>query len=210
MAGSEEPMTITRVGILGGDELGAAFARALARVEIRAVLSEDSWSAHSLSALLGDIQDSISVTPLKAAAEEDVVFLAVRWTELAETLAPIADWEGRILIDATGPEGPSCGSVDIGYKTSSEWVRDLCPGAQLVKAFNGMPAQALAAGPWQGRGTRVIFLAGDHARAKLEVRRLIMQMGFEAIDLGDLASGGKLLQFPDGSLWGKTLVRVEL
>ena len=151
-----------------------------------------------------------SRTTLKAAAEEDVVFLSARWTELAETLARIADWEGRILIDATNPMLPADEAADIGEMTSSEIVRDLSPGAQLVKAFNALPPEVLAAEPRQDQGRRVVFLSGDHLRAKIEVGRLVAQMGFVGIDLGGLVSGGKLLQFPDGPLWGRNLVSFEL
>lgn len=203
-------MTITRVGILGGDPLGEAFARALAPADIKAVLSRDSWTEGTLSGLLADLQDMATVTSFEAAAQEDVVLLALSWSELADALSEITDWESRILIDATNPVGPDCEPVDIGSVTSSEVVRDLCPGAQLVKAFNALPATALAAEARPAKGRQVVFLAGDHARAKLEVTRLILRMGFLAIDLGSLASGGKLIQCPNGPLWGKNLLSIEL
>ena len=88
---------------MGGGSRSAAFARALARVGVSTVISNDGWMGDSLSMLVADLRGMVSVTTLKAAAEEDVVFLSVRWPELAETLALNADWEGRILIDATDP-----------------------------------------------------------------------------------------------------------
>jgi 8-hydroxy-5-deazaflavin:NADPH oxidoreductase len=182
----------------------------LARAEISAVISKDSWAEDSLSGLIADLKGLACATTLEAAAEEDVVFLSVRWSELAETLAAVADWESRILIDATDPMLPGSEPADTGEMTSSEIVRDLSPGAQLVKAFSGLSPAALAADPKQGGGRRVVFLAGDHVRAKIETSRLVRQMGYAAVDLGALASGGKLLQFPHGALWGKNLVSVEL
>jgi 8-hydroxy-5-deazaflavin:NADPH oxidoreductase len=198
-------MTITRVGIVGGGPRGEAFARALVRAEVTAVISEDGWMGDSLSVVVADRCEMQSITTLKAAAEEDVVFLSVSWAELTETLAKTADWEGRILIDATNPMLPANDPANIGNRTSSEIVRDLSPGAQLVKAFNALPPEALAAEPRQDHGRRVVFLSGDHQRAKTEVGRLIDQIGFLGIDLGGLVSGGKLLQFPDGPLWGRDL-----
>jgi len=203
-------MTISRVGILGCGPLGEAFARALAQAEVRAVISDDGWAKDSLSCLLADLQGMASVATLMAAAEEDVVFLSVRWAELADTLAKIADWEGRILIDATNPMLPANEAAEIGEMTSSEIVRDLSPGAQLVKAFNALAPEVLAAEPRKDRGRRVVFLSGDHLRAKIEVSRLVAHMGFVGVDLGDLVSGGRLLQFPDGPLWGRNLVSFEL
>ena len=204
-------MTITRVGIVGGGPLGEAFARALARVGVSTVISNEGWTGDSLSVLVADLRGMVSVTTLKAAAEEDVVFLSVRWTELAETLAMNRRLGGphpdrRYRSDAAWLDEVA----DIGEMTSSEIVRDLSPGAQLVKAFNALPPEVLAAEPQQAGGRRVVFLSGDHLRAKIEVSRLIAQMGFVGIDLGGLVSGGKLLQFPDGPLWGRNLVSLEL
>lgn len=206
---SERRMTIRRVGIIGGGPLGEAFARALAQAEVRAVISEDGWAKDSLSCVLADLQGMASRATLMAAAEEDVVFLSVCWAELADTLAKIADWEGRILIDATNPMLAANEAAEIGAMTSSEIVRDLSPGAQLVKAFNALAPEALAE-PRVDRGRYVVFLSGDHLRAKIEVSRLVAHMGFIGVDLGDLVSGGRLLQFPDGPLWGRNLVSFEL
>ena len=200
-------MTISRVGIVGGGPRGEAFARALARAKINAAISEDGWTGNSLSSVPADLACR---TNLETAAEEDVVFLSTGWGEVAETLARIADWEGRILIDATNPMLPANKAADIGNRTSSEIVRDLSPGAQLVKAFNALPAETLGAEPRQDRGRPIVFLSGDHLRAKTEVSRLVGQLGFVGIDLGGLVSGGSLLQFPDGSLWGRDLRSFEL
>ena len=151
----------------------------------------------------------VSANDAQGSGEEDVVFLSVRWAELADTLAIIADWEGRILIDATrsDPAWPGRGHPGTGRRAKS--CASLSPGAQLVKAFNALPPEVLAAEPQQGGGRRVVFLSGDHLRAKIEVGRLIAQMGFVGIDLGGLVSGGKLLQFPDGPLWGRNLCQLR-
>jgi predicted dinucleotide-binding enzyme len=181
----------------------------LARTEVRAVISEEAWAEDSCNAAIGDLRGIASVATPKAAAEEDVVFLCARWTALAERLAPIADWEGRILIDATNPILALAEPATLGKMTSSEIVRDLSPGAQLVKAFNAIRPDVLAAEPEQARGRGVVFLSGDHLRAKTEVGRLVAQMGLAGIDLGGLVSGGRLLQFPDGPLWGRNLVSYD-
>lgn len=200
-------MTITRVGVLGGGPLGQAFARTLARVGVTTVIG-NSRTGESLSSLLADLHGIATTTTLRQAAEEDIVFLSVLWNELGETLSVIADWESRILIDATDPILPGGEVADLGGKTSSEIVSELSPGAQLVKAFNTLPPDLLAAEPRQAEGKRVVFYSGDHVRAKVEVGRLIAQFGFAAIDLGGLASGGRLQQFPGGPLWGQNLIKL--
>ena len=202
-------MTISRIGIVGGGPLGGPFARALARASIGAVIGTEGWAGGSLGRLAAELGDKVTTTTLRSAAEEDVVFLSARWGDLAETLAAIPDWEGRILIDATDPMLPGAGAAPLGQRTSSEIVRDLSPGAQLVKGFNALPPELLAAEPRHAGGRRVIFLSGDHVRAKIETSRLVTHMGFAAVDLGGLVSGGKLIQFPDGPLWGHNLISLD-
>ena len=47
-------------------------------------------------------------------------------------------------------------------------------------------------------GRRVLFYSGDDSAAKAEVAALIDRLGFAGIDLGPLAVGGNLAQFPGG------------
>ena len=199
-------MTITRVGVVGSGPLGQAFAHALGKVGVMAVIGAVG-PEKPISAAIADRLSIATAASLRRAAEEDVVFLSVPWNELGETLALIADWESRILIDATNAILPGSEIADLGEKTSSEIVSGLSPGAQLVKAFNTLPPETLAE-PSQTGGARVVFLSGDHVRAKVEVGRLIARLGFAGIDLGSLSSGGRLYQFPDGPLWGQHLVRL--
>ena len=53
----------------------------------------------------------------------------------------------------------------------------------------------------------MIFLSGDDADAKSRVGTLFTDAGFSAIDLGDLATGGKMQQI-HGPLAGVDLIRV--
>lgn len=197
-------MTITRVGVLGGGPLGQAFARILATAGVETVIG--SGRRADISAPAGRMPGIARITTLREAADEDIVFLSVAWGELGETLAAVADWESRILIDATSPILPGPEIASLAGKGSSEIVSELSPGAQLVKAFNTLPPDVLALDPQQAGGRRVVFYSGDHLRAKVEVGRLIKQLGFAGIDLGGLSSGGRLQQFPDGPLWGQNLV----
>ncbi|MCY1561261.1 hypothetical protein D9M68_984920 [compost metagenome] len=81
------------------------------------------------------------------------------------------------------------------------------PGARVVKAFNHLRPELLAADPAERGGQRVLFFAGDDAQAKAEVGALIGRLGFAGIDLGTLAVGGRLTQFPGGPLPTLELVR---
>ena len=74
------------------------------------------------------------------------------------------------------------------------------PGARVVKAFNHLRAEVLAGDPRADGGRRVLFYSGNDNAAKAEVAALIDRIDFVGIDLGSLAVGGKLAQFPGGPL----------
>jgi 8-hydroxy-5-deazaflavin:NADPH oxidoreductase len=135
--------------------------------------------------------------------------VAVNWTKLPSALAGLPDWNGRVVIDANNPiEAPLFKPVDLKGRVSSEVFADLVPGARVVKAFNHLRAEVLASNPKADGGQRVLFYSGNDTAAKAEVVALIDRIGFAGIDLGSLAVGGKLAQFPGGPLPNQNLVKV--
>jgi predicted dinucleotide-binding enzyme len=196
------------IGIIGSGAIGTAFARTLARAGIEATIS-NSRGPDSLKALVRELGPAVKAGTREEAARADIVFVAVNWTKLQAALAGLK-WSGRIVIDANNPiEAPLFKPVDLKGRVSSEVVADLLPGARVVKAFNHLRAEVLAADPQSDGGHRVLFYSGDDSAAKAAVASLIEQIGFAGIDLGSLAVGGKLAQFPGGPLPNQNLIKVN-
>jgi len=196
------------IGIIGSGAIGTAFARTLARAGIEATIS-NSRGRESLNELVQELGPSIKAGTREQAARADIVFIAVNWTKLPAALADLPEWSGRIVIDANNPiEAPLFKPVDLKGRVSSEVVADLVPGARVVKAFNHLRAEVLAGDPRSDGGRRVLFYSGNDSVAKAEVAALIDRIRFVGIDLGSLAVGGKLAQFPGGPLPNQNLVKV--
>jgi 8-hydroxy-5-deazaflavin:NADPH oxidoreductase len=196
------------IGIIGSGAIGTAFARTLARAGIEATIS-NSRGPDSLKALVRELGPAVKAGTREEAARADIVFVAVNWTKLQAALAGLK-WSGHIVIDANNPiEAPLFKPVDLKGRVSSEVVADLVPGARVVKAFNHLRAEVLAADPQSDGGHRVLFYSGDDNAAKAAVASLIEQIGFAGIDLGSLAVGGKLAQFPGGPLPNQNLIKVN-
>jgi len=196
------------IGIIGSGAIGTAFARTLARAGIEAIIS-NSRGPDSLKELVRELAPSIKAGTREEAARADIVFVAINWTKLPAALAGLPDWNGRIVIDANNPiEAPLFKPVDLNGRVSSEVFADLVPGARVVKAFNHLRAEVLANNPRTDGGQRVLFYSGNDTAAKAEVAALIDRIGFVGIDLGSLAIGGKLAQFPGGPLPNQNLVKV--
>lgn len=197
------------IGILGAGNIGSAFARAMARHDIPAVIA-NRRGPESLESLVRELGPSIRAGTREEIAAQDIVLVAVNWTKLPAALAGLPDWNGRIVIDANNPiEAPLFQPADLGGRASSEVFTDLVPGARVVKAFNHLQPHLLSGDPRAEGGQRVLFYSGDDARAKSEVGGLIERLGFFGIDLGPLAVGGRLVQFPGGPLPALNLVKFD-
>jgi 8-hydroxy-5-deazaflavin:NADPH oxidoreductase len=212
------------IGIIGAGNLGSNFARALARKDIPAMLSSRR-GATALKELASKIGPSIRAATVADAALADMVLIALRWVDLESALRPLPAWNGRIVIDGTNPvaflepnspeardpENPLAGygikAIDLHGQVSSEALARLVPGARVVKAFNHLQVELLPL-PRTTEGQRVLFYSGNDADAKAKVASLIAQLDFAGVDLGALGVGGRLTQFPGGTLATLNLISI--
>ncbi|MGU7774618.1 NADPH-dependent F420 reductase [Burkholderia sp. MR1-5-21] len=188
------------IGIIGAGAIGAAFATALARKGLEAVISNSRGPA-SLADLARALGPTIRPGTREEAAAQDIVLVAVNWSRLPAALSGLPDFGGRIVIDASNPiEPPHFEPYDLHGRTSSEVFAERVPGARVVKAFNHLPAALVSSDPGADGGRRVLFVAGDDAPANAEVASLIDRLGFFGIDMGTLNAGGQFFQIPGGRL----------
>lgn len=197
------------VGIIGAGSIGTAFARRAAHANIPAILS-NSRGPESLATLVADIGGGVRAGTREEAAAQDLVLVAVNWSKLGAALGGLPDFRGRIVIDANNPiEPPTFRAANLHGRLSTEVVSDYLPGARVVKAFNHLPAKLLGEDPQVAGGRRVLFFAGDDAKAKGEITALIEKLGFFGVDLGKTGEGGRAINLPGGSLLILNLVRFD-
>jgi predicted dinucleotide-binding enzyme len=191
---------LVTIGILGAGAMARALAARLVAGGFT-VLVSNRRGPDSLRDIAEALGPGVRPSTVDEAAAQRISIIAIPWSQLPDVLGRVGDWAGRIVIDTTNPiEPPHFTVADLGGRSSSEAVADLVPGARLVKAFNTLTPSVLAADPREAGGHRVIFFSGDDAEAKAEVDGLLSSCGFAGIDLGDLATGGRLQQFPGGPL----------
>jgi predicted dinucleotide-binding enzyme len=195
------------IGIIGTGKIGSAIARAMVRIGQDVTLA-NRRGPESLQSLLSELGSKAKAGTVAEAAKADLVFVAVNWSKIPGALQGVQDWSGRIVIDANNPiEGPPFRTFELGERSSSEVFAEMVPGARVVKAFNHLQPELLSGNPRAEGGKRVLFLAGDDAAAKATVGELIARLGFHGIDLGSLALGSRLTQFPGGPLPALNLVK---
>lgn len=170
-----------RIGIIGAGHVGTTLSRHFALV------GHDV----SLSGLL------IARTVRAVASFADVVVVAVPFNRYREL--PVAETAGKPVIDTTNYDPAGGGPIpqlDEDRITSSELVAAHLSEALVVKAFNAIRWEHLRDHAHRDRfaGRRGIPVSGDHLRAKKSAMALVEEIGFDAVDAGGLARGGRKFQ----------------
>lgn len=198
-----------KIGIIGAGGIGQAFAGQVVKAGYEVIVS-NSRGPESLAEVVGQLGPRAKAGTRQEAAQADVVVLAVNWEQVRPALTDLPAWNGRILIDATNPVvQPGFRLAELNGSTSSEIVASLAPGARVVKAGNTLLRAMLAADPSVAGGRRVLFMSGEDEAAKADVSGVLEKIGFATIDLGGLAIGGRLQQFPGGPLPTLNLIKLD-
>ncbi|MDB4957185.1 MAG: hypothetical protein JWO36_4754 [Myxococcales bacterium] len=189
--------------IIGSGHIGGALASQFARKGIDVQIANKRGPA-SLANLVRDLGPSVKAVSLQEALSANIVFLAVPFSAVRDSVREAKGWGGRIVVDATNAVGVPPG--ELGGRLSTELVAEAVPGARVVKAFNTMFAAVLAQDPAQSGGHRVVFLSGNDEQANVEVAALVERLGFAPVVLGGVAEGGRLQHF-GGALVGLNLIK---
>ena len=189
-----------RVAIIGTGNVGGALARGLAGKGHQIILGVRDASKAEVVALSAGT--GAAVAPLaEAAAEAEVVVLALPWRVAEGAVAALGDLAGKVVIDCMNPLGMVDGVLGllVGHTTSgAEMVQGWLPGARVVKTLNQVGAEIMARNGHLAQRP-VQFVAGDDAAAKEAAMGLLRDLGFEALDAGDLTKA-RLLE-PLGMVW---------
>ena len=115
---------------------------------------------------------------------------------------------GKVVVDTTNPYTGEGGVEDLGDSSSSEIVARLLPDARVVKAFNTIYFEHLRTqGQKEQDGRRALPIAGDDAAANETVSQLIDDIGYVALDVGDLSEGRR--QQPGTTLYNERMTLDE-
>jgi predicted dinucleotide-binding enzyme len=197
-----------RIGVIGSGSIGGTAARLFADAGHEVLLS----NSRGPESLRDEEGDGIRAATVEDAAEfGDVVLLAIPLKAYADL--PADELSDTVVIDAMnyypGRDG-QIAELDDDVVTSTELVARHLYGSRMVKAFNTMHAGTLeeAGRPAGDHSRLVLFVAGDDEHAKRTVEDLIDEIGFDPVDTGTLAEGGRLQQ-PGSEIYGAELTNVE-
>jgi len=189
--------------IIGFGAIGQALARAFARKNIQVTVAARQ-APDAIAPQAQAIGPTVTANSLQDALKAQIVILAIPFSAIAG-LASMTNWSGRTVVDPTNAINfTDFTPADLGGKFSSSLVQETLSGAQVIKAFNTIPAAILAQSPEEDGGRRVVFLSGDDPDARKAVCGLIDDLGFAPMDLGSLQDGAPQQCFHP--LWAKNLI----
>jgi 8-hydroxy-5-deazaflavin:NADPH oxidoreductase len=201
-----------RIGVIGAGHVGSTLARHFTAAEHQVVLanSRGPETLRTFAFELGD--NAYPGTAAEAAEFGEVVVVSIPFGNFARV--PVPGTAGKTVIDTMNYDPRRDGHVpplDDDSTTSSEMLQAHLPDARVVKAFNAMRWDHIRDyGRPGGALTRYgIPVAGDDSAAKLTVIDLVDEMGFEPVDAGDLAHGGRKHQ-PGTAVFTADLTAGEL
>jgi predicted dinucleotide-binding enzyme len=136
------------------------------------------------AALARELGNGATAGTWGAAPAGEIVILAVLFDSAVPVVSQYGDaLAGKIIVDITNPFTPDAkGLVTPDGSSAAEEIAKAAPGAHVVKAFNTLFSNVLAAG-----GQLDVFMAGDDAHAKASVSAFIESLGLRPMDAGDLS-----------------------
>lgn len=177
------------IGIIGSGNVGRALGQLFSHVGEKVILSHRHGVA-SLAPVIAEMRSTVEAGTVAEAADQDIVVLAVPFNALDEL--PTKVKADAVVIDATNYFPSRDGerpALTEHHTTSSELVAQHFGTKKVVKAFNTIAMTKIRslAKPNQSSDRIAIPIAGDDAAAKQTVTNLIEKIGFDVVDLGDLA-----------------------
>jgi predicted dinucleotide-binding enzyme len=200
--------TGVKIGVIGAGTIGGTLAARLVAAGHEVAIS----NSRGPETLQGAVDGARPMTVEDAARFGEVIVVSIPFGRYREVPA---DAVGHKLVIDTNNYYPERDGhfpeLDDDSTTSSELLQAHLPDARVVKAFNAISWTNLRnAGRTAGDAERLgIPFSGDDERAKRTVAELIDEIGFDPVDAGMLARGGRKLQV-DAPAYGKGLPTAEL
>ncbi len=182
------------MGIIGSGHIGGTLARRFVDAGHEVAVS-NSRGPETLAALVAELGPRAqAMTASEAERFGDLVVVSVPFGRYREL--PTEAVAGKVVIDTNNYYPRRDGhfeELDSDRTTSSELLQEHLAGARVVKAFNAILWSRLRDdGHPVGDRKRVgIPISGDDEQAKRTVAELIDEIGFDPVDAGTLADGGR-------------------
>jgi len=198
-----------KIAVIGMGSVGGTLGRRWAELGHTVTFGAKDPAEGKARAMVAKIGHRASIASVpEAVGDAEVVVLATPASANADAIASAGDLSEKILIDVTNPLKPDLSGLAVGPDSSgAETIAKLAPRARVYKALNQTGFETMA-DPIFPTGRAAMFVAGNDAAGKAVVLKLVSELGFDAIDAGDLAASRMLESL--AMLWIHLMVRRKL
>ncbi len=202
-----------KIGVIGSGNIGGNLGKHWAKAGHEVLFS--SRHPEELKDIVRDAGGNSKAVSIEKAfeANADVYLLAVPFNaidRLSELYA--GEYGGKVIIDATNPypdrDGAMAQEVRDSNRNASEYTAMKFNTAKTSKAFNTIQAEHLKNRAFRENDKLAIPYAAQDQESKETTRKLIEDIGFDAVYVGDLTQT-KIMD-PDQKIYGKSVSRQEL
>ena len=183
-----------KIGIVGSGRVGGGIGSVWVKAGHEVMFSSRHIEHDkALAATLG--ANAHAGTPREAAAFGEVVMISVPYGALPEVGKDLeALIKGKIVIDTCNPFVWRDGEIATWAREKGAGLAsaELLPGARIVRAFNAIGAARMSTAH-QNPGRIGMPIASDDAQAIAVASRLIRDIGYEPVVIGNLEMGKYLM-----------------
>lgn len=171
------------IAVIGSGNIGSTLARHWSAAGHGVHLGVRDVTDSSVRELAGEVSASVS-TPDDAAARSEVVAFAIPGGVLAEAVRGLAaELEGNTIVVPANRMGGDKGNL-------AREVADLVPGTAVIRAFNTLPFELIAAGSLDGEQLDMFYAASENGDGV--ATELISACGLRPISIGGIEQAGLL------------------
>ena len=184
-----------KIGVIGSGKIGSTLGGIWVKGGHEVMFSSlDLEHDKALATRLGG--KASAGTSKEAAAFGEVLLMAVPYGALPQVGKDLGELvRGKVIIDASNPIVARDGEVAIWAREKGAGLAsaELLPGARIVRAFNAISYARMGEAA-QRQGERIgMPVAGDDPKAIEIASRLVREVGYEPVLVGDLAMGKYLM-----------------
>jgi 8-hydroxy-5-deazaflavin:NADPH oxidoreductase len=192
-AAADTPAKI-KIGVIGSGNVGSAIGRVWAN-DGHPVMFASRNLDHDKQLAAGIGPNARAGTPGEAAAFGEVLLFAVPYgalPDLGKTLA--GSIKGKVVLDACNPFPQRDGEIANRAREqgAGKVSAELLPGGRIVRAFNAIGAARMGEAH-ETPGRIGMPIAGDDKDAIEVASRLIRELGYEPVLVGNLDKGKYLM-----------------
>lgn len=178
--------TPEKIAVMGTGNVGSALGKRWAALGHTVMYGSRTPDGEKVKALVAETgHGATAVSPADAAAECDLILIAVPTRVAVDLVKSLGNLAGKVLIDATNLLMMRDGKFNepLDGTCIALQIQEAAPQANVVKAFNTTQARVMFDTKITG-GPVSLPIAGASRESKARVAVLAEQLGFQVADIG--------------------------